>query len=478
MHGKGAFWTAVLVAAVFTATGCGAYLRTIRAYEGPAREDGRVARLIVPWPAFLQELDGRPNRVQGTRFTIVELAPGVHQITVIYRVVTAGYGYTLTRTSGPSRFEIAAEAGALYVVGTMVSGDRVAQYVTGPFPSSVEIPGAGRRVLLDRAPGSGAGDTTDNFCMAVEQGGARTTYESFLVPGQVPAYSENKRHVAFFLYHGRADHQWVVDGVPEREHFDELDGAVEFSADGSRYAYVGVRDREARLVLDGEAVPLSGRSVSGSAFAFSPDGKRFAYRGREAGGREFVVVDGKSFGPFEEAFVPSFSEKKGKLMFFARAGGAWRLYIDGARSAVASDSEPPPVVRFDADEARFAWVARIGARVAVVSEGAAGPAFDDLSLPEFSPDGAHLVYAAKENDHLMHVVVDGAIAATHPEIDLGSLGFSESGDKLFFKVKGDGVWVMKELPLPRSPEAAPAEAAPADQPSAPTAAPDLPQRAS
>jgi len=473
MRWRGAALSAGMIFAVVAATGCGAYLRTIRAYDGPARDDARIARLIVPWPAFLQELDGVPNRVQGSRYTVVELAPGGHRVAVIYRTVTAGYGYTLTRTSGPSRFEVVAEPGALYAVGTVVSGDRVGQYLDGPFPMSVEIPGTGRRVFLDRAPGSDENDTTDNFCFTVETGGERRSYESFLVPGQVPVYSEDRRHVAFFVYHGRGDHQWVVDGVPEKERFHALNGSLEFSADGSRYAYVGVRDRETILVLDGRTVTVDGLRVDGGAFAFSPDGKRFAYRARAEDGREYVSIDGRSLGPYQEAYVPSFSEKKGRLMFFAIEKGAWRLYFDGGMSPVPSDTEPPPVVIFDDAEERFAWIARIGNQVAVVSGGKRGPAFDDVSLPKFSPQGAHLVYLAKAGEHLMHVVVDGEIAASHPEIDLGSLELSESGDRVFFKVKGDGAWVMKELPLPQPIRSA----APADAP-APTASPDLPQQPS
>ena len=180
------------------------------------------------------------------------------------------------------------------------------------------------------------------------------------------------------------------------------------------------------------------------------------------------MIDGKALGPFQDSFNPSFSGTRGALMFFAQEGGLWRLYTDRARGAVTSVGKPPPFIITNPSEERVAWVAHSRGSYSVVIDDVAGPAFDDVSVPEFSPKSEHLVYLAQEGEHLMHVVVDGANRVLEC-YDINN-------------------WVMKELPLPRqpgsatpvpeaTPEATPDVTPDATPAPAPTAAPDLPQSA-
>lgn len=449
-----------LVSIAFLLSACGgAYQRTIRHHGGAYRPNSSVARVVVPSPAFVKQIDGRQVSGGGRRFTVIDFAPGTHSFEVIYREVIPSGSVTITRTAGPNGFKLDVKAGELYVVHSVVSGQQVAQFLTGPHPLEVTVPGSGRRIYLDRAPGSDANDLTDNYCFAVDHAGRRTTYPTFLVPNQVPYFSKDGNHVAFFVYHGRKDHQWIVDGVPQARHFERLVGPVKFSDDGSRHAYLGQNGRVVSLVVDGRPISLKGRTVSIGSLEFSPDARHYAYLARERQGLSFVIVDGEELGPFQDSFAPSYSSMKGQLVFFAKSGGKWRLYLNGKKSPLEFDLEPPALIAFDSKEDRFAYVARIGERFAVVSGGSVGPAYDDLSLPLFSPDDAHLVYIAKdEGARRQHVVVDGEIAGTFDEIDFDSLGFSEDCKTVFFKIRKGGSWVMSEIKI------APEEVAPQEPP--------------
>lgn len=116
-----------------------------------------------------------------------------------------------------------------------------------------------------------------------------------------------------------------VESSPE---YDGVDPArVVLSADGARLAFVAQRKGQELAVIDGveEAVyDKIGRPV------FSTDGRRVAYRATAKAGA-VVVVDGRASEPYDEVAIdsPRFVPHRGQLVYAARTGPVWRVYVDG-----------------------------------------------------------------------------------------------------------------------------------------------------
>ena len=72
------------------------------------------------------------------------------------------------------------------------------------------------------------------------------------------------------------------------------DGARYQSDDGNRLALV----QQGRVVLDGQPQASVFDGVANSGVNFSPDGRRVAYIGMR-GSKYFLVVDGREYGPFD-----------------------------------------------------------------------------------------------------------------------------------------------------------------------------------
>lgn len=120
--------------------------------------------------------------------------------------------------------------------------------------------------------------------------------------------------------------------APQEESSPEYDGVdparVVLSADGARLAFVAQRKGREVAVIDGvEGPPCDkvGRLV------FSSDGARVAHRATVKGST-VVVVDGRASEPFDEVAIdsPRFVPRRGQVVYAARKGPVWRVYVDGA----------------------------------------------------------------------------------------------------------------------------------------------------
>src|SRR5262249_9685445 len=95
--------------------------------------------------------------------------------------------------------------------------------------------------------------------------------------------------------------------------------------------------------------------------------------------------------------------------------------------------------RFSADGSRFAFaVRRVDGKQTVVSDGAAGPAFDHIDTLAFSPKGNRLLYTASRGPR-HYAILDGA----QTEYDALAIStFSPDGDHFSLSVNLDGQWAV------------------------------------
>jgi WD40 repeat protein len=183
---------------------------------------------------------------------------------------------------------------------------------------------------------------------------------------------------------------------------------------------------ERRLVVDGKELTSDGRVWD---FAFSPDGKHLAYTG-DPGRKPQLFVDGraveKTADQVDEQSSIFFSPDGKHAVVTAGIGfGKKRLFVDGDKGP-DFDEIAKQSIRFSADGARFAYVARDGGDECVVADGVAGKKYRGEILPRlrFSPDGKHLAYQVRRGTKWT-IVVDGV--ESREEYD----SFPSAGDLVF-----------------------------------------------
>lgn len=156
-----------------------------------------------------------------------------------------------------------------------------------------------------------------------------------------------------------------------------------FNADGTRYAYVGYRDKKAFLALNEEEFRHDfGDVESILELTFSPDGHRWAAGFKLPSGEYVLLADGKEM---------------------ARRRGTLRK------------------IGFSPDGKRVAWVERGEDKKTwkLLLDGQEGPAVGEIYTddpPQFSPDGKTLVYFHLDKERKFHVSVWGGEERVHDVI--------------------------------------------------------------
>jgi hypothetical protein len=234
---------------------------------------------------------------------------------------------------------------------------------------------------------------------------------------------------------GRAGKEW--NAKEEAGYY--LVGHVLFAADGSRYAYVVQKDRQAKrmaVVVDGREWPEQDQ-VFAADMVFSPgSGKRFGVRAK-AGDKQMFLIDGVAGPAYDSVAGLVFSADGSRYAYAARVGKQWFYVIDGketARYALAAG------ITFSNDGKRYAFVIEPagadgqpgGKQQLVYNDGAGEKAFqpvDGIGTVAFSPpDGRRIAMSMQLPDKKWTLVVDGK---TSPAYDgTGALYFSPDGKRL------------------------------------------------
>ena len=201
---------------------------------------------------------------------------------------------------------------------------------------------------------------------------------------------------------------------------------AKFSDDGSRYAYVAVREGRAVVVDNGEELEARGPSPPVS---LSPDGKHLAFV-RRARDKRAVSLDGVVGPPFQLIMEPGviFSEDSARSAYCAQRGENKFLVVDG---------EPgPPFRQLGSVQPQFVagrlvyTIARRGRGESLVIDREETQAYDQIFGPSFTPDGRHHAFIG-ERDGTYGAIIDGQEIATYAHAP-GAPLFSPDGKHLAY----------------------------------------------
>lgn len=219
-------------------------------------------------------------------------------------------------------------------------------------------------------------------------------------------------------------------------------GALAFSPNSRRFAYVAVLGKKSRMILDGKESP--DYDYVGLP-TFSPDSARFCYIVKD-GGRMWLVVDDAAEPKHDGVHEPTFSADSRRLAYGAVDGKSYRIVLDGAPGPEFGELHTG--WRFSDDSVHFAYHGQRrgggflgGGRKPwiTIRDGTPNSAeFDAVaSFPHFSPDGAHLAYAAGRGKDWFAVVDD---TTSRPYRGLTPPQYSASGRLTYVAQEGEKEW--------------------------------------
>jgi len=315
-------------------------------------------------------------------------------------------------------------------------------------------------------------------------------------------FSPDNRHLAYQVRKGGKWH--VVSGNKMNAGCDKYYDKPIFSNDSTRICTIENTDVEGkkRLIVSDLAFKNQHVKVIRGKYFFTNENKTRIGAIEEVDGRERVIeLDFNTLGVvrqgelYDSVRFPTFGPDGVTVAYAAaerqRRGVVFRYLIVGDRRERLPDDAPMafPVVRpdgksagmimstktsyylhqafynagtkkhyydeagdlaYNKDGSLYAFVARKGNKIFIAMNEKAGPTFDHVTMPVFSPDGRKVVYRARQNGKRFIVVADakGRILRKHPAYErIFDPVFTPDGKSVAYGVKdGDKlVWKVEKL---------------------------------
>ena len=219
------------------------------------------------------------------------------------------------------------------------------------------------------------------------------------------------------------------------------DGARYQSPDGNRSALV----QQGRVVLDGQPDAVVFDGITNSGVNFSPDGRRVAYIGMR-GSKNFLVVDGREFGPFDGVSQAGvlFSAGGKHLSLYLVRDDRWHVWLDGMLSPPYDGVISANPV-YSRDESRVAYAVRRGQAWSMVLDGVEQPPVKSV-LDDFGFTAGGELYAAYQLADGWRVRIGERSSEPFDAIGKPGLIRSGSGRALaFIAIRGQQVFVCVDL---------------------------------
>ena len=408
------------------------------AYAGLAPAGGGFVMVLdgVKSPVY-RAIDFRQTFMNGKRFIYVAQTADQKQLVVVDGKPGPSYAAVTSLTVTPDGAHYAYIASQQSATGLTTAV--IVDGVEGKFYYGIgdlELAPDGRVAYVattNRGDGSGRGGAADlvvNGTIALQSTGAsplslqfaNTIRPSFRGPYRRVAWSpDGKGFAVIKSNHPNPGVTVMVNGKamgPTYLVADEL----QWSSDGSHFAFIGTSPNGMFAVVDGQELPFSNISE----LQFSPDGKRYAFRAGQGGSS--VVVDGKEVS---KSIMPingslRFSSNSEHFVYGAQTStGNAQAFLDGVAKPtflgnfVAQTLVQPaltfPEVFFSPDGNRVAYVGRKQsptARFAMFVDDVSYEAGQSFTFPSFSPDSKRFAVFTTAGQGLA-LMIDGKVLATN-----------------------------------------------------------------
>ncbi len=207
------------------------------------------------------------------------------------------------------------------------------------------------------------------------------------------------------------------------------------SADGNHvlYFYLPMEKKLWAVARDGELIKNTGSFFS-PLKAVSPSNLSYAFacRMEGKGEREFVFLNGKEIGAYDDVVPPLRLSPDGtKLLYTARIKGEVYLFLNGKKLTSVHRVKK---CTFSRDSSNFACLVKKGASHFVITSSKTYGPYKDVYFPSlrFSEDGKHVLYLVKEGGK-QFVYLDGRkVDGGYSRIRTTQISLSKDGKHILF----------------------------------------------
>lgn len=164
-----------------------------------------------------------------------------------------------------------------------------------------------------------------------------------------------------------------------------------------KVAYVYEDDNGFKVCMNNACGPYV-EAVARGMPVVSPDRNYWAAVVKKDG-KSCVMLNGNAGRGYDKVAALGFSPDSMKVAYIAAEGDVFFVCVNQDRHPSFSLIDPEQGIVFTNNSKHLAYVVRKDKNTwCVVKDGAPGPAWEEIKLVTFSPDGTRLAYAARKND--------------------------------------------------------------------------------
>ncbi|MHA2065386.1 MAG: hypothetical protein ACXABY_13505 [Candidatus Thorarchaeota archaeon] len=250
--------------------------------------------------------------------------------------------------------------------------------------------------------------------------------------------SPDNRHIASFrVLEPDRDHGYAMLDQSRHRKFDDF-GKLVFSPDSQRLAYFAGFDGKAFVVIDGKEYGPYDNAIEDSLI-FSPNSQHVTFA-IVIDSSHLVIIDGESHGPYDGVTknTPVYSPNSERVAWGVYETNRWFVMVDGNRQG---PYDGVGKLVFSPDSSHLGYKAQEGSSEFLVINGERQDAFDQVDNPYFGPDGSRLAFAARRG-HEWFAVVDGDLEGPYDGAFFHPWSFSPSKNRISYVTTRGQDWFV------------------------------------